>query len=61
MDLWQLHTSRREGAQNAPDDFIANLDEDCEGRWIKLTAKEDGSFSVLNGRTGFTRTYSSKE
>jgi competence protein ComEC len=58
MDLWQLHASRREGAQNAPDDFIANLDEECEGHWVKLTAHEDGSFSVVNGRTGFTRTYS---
>jgi beta-lactamase superfamily II metal-dependent hydrolase len=61
LDLWQLHASRRERARNAPDEFIANLDADeCEGHWIKLTAQADGTFSVVNGRTGFTRTYPAK-
>ena len=58
MDLWQLHTSLRPEARNAPEEFIANLDDqNCDGRWIKLTAKEDGSFVLVNGRTGFARTY----
>jgi hypothetical protein len=59
VDLWQLHASRRERVENAPDDFIANVDEECEGRWIRLTARDDGRFTVVNGRNGFTRTYSS--
>lgn len=25
--------------------------------WIKVSAREDGSFNVMNGRTGFSRTY----
>ena len=59
LDLWQLHASRREGAENAPDDFIANVDDDgSTSYWIKLTANEDGSFSVVNGRTGFVKKYS---
>jgi competence protein ComEC len=58
-DLWQLHASRNQGAKNAPDDFIANMDDDqCAGYWIRLTAKEDGSFSIVNGRNGFTKAYS---
>ena len=25
--------------------------------WLKLSASDDGSFSVTNGRTGWTRNY----
>jgi hypothetical protein len=58
LDLWQLHASRREGARNAPDDFIANVDDDgTTGYWIRLTANEDGSFVIVNGRTGFSKAY----
>jgi len=28
--------------------------------WIKASAREDGSFSVMNGRNGFTKTYAGK-
>ena len=31
-----------------------------ERHWIKLTAKEDGSFVVANGRTGLTRSYAKR-
>ena len=48
MDLWQLHASLEHGARNAPDSFIANLDEGTTAYWIKLTAKDDGSFEVVN-------------
>jgi competence protein ComEC len=57
MDLWQLHESRNRGAQNAPDAFIANVDDGETAFWIKLTAREDGSFELLNSRTGFVKTY----
>lgn len=61
LDLWQLHASRRENAKNAPDGFIANVgDAECAGHWIRLTANEDGSFSITNGRTGFTKAYPRK-
>jgi beta-lactamase superfamily II metal-dependent hydrolase len=59
VELWQLHTSGRPRARNAPEHFIANLDqEDCAGHWIKLTAWQNGTFTITNGRTGFVRTYS---
>ena len=57
MDLWQLHESRNIGADNAPDAFIANVDDGTTAYWIKLTAKHDGSFEVLNSRTGFVKKY----
>jgi competence protein ComEC len=61
VDLWQLHASKHPQAQNSVDELIANLDEqECEGHWIKLTANDDGSFRVTNGRTGQTRTYTAE-
>lgn len=57
--VWQLHKSMIDGSDNFPDTFIANLDFGLRdrGTWLKLTATDDGSFSVTNGRTGWTRTY----
>jgi len=59
-DVWQLHASQNRGAANSPDELIANLDahDNSTGYWIRLTALEDGSFRIVNGRTGFTKTYS---
>jgi competence protein ComEC len=55
-DVWQLHKSLAEGAQNYADDRVANLDE-TTGHWLKVSARDDGSFSVTNGRTGATKSY----
>jgi competence protein ComEC len=60
-DLWQLHYAIEGGKDhNASEDHIANLKEKCAGRFIKATAKEDGSFVVLNSRTGKEKHYSAK-
>jgi hypothetical protein len=56
IDVWQLHRSELPGSQNVADDRIANLDETA-AKWIKLSANEDGSFAVTNGRTGLTKSY----
>ena len=55
-DAWQLHRSPAPGAPNAAEARIANLD-DSSAYWIKVSAKEDGSFAVTNGRTGVTKNY----
>ena len=55
-DVWQLHRSSNQGAQNFDDGRIANLDEST-AHWLKLSASDDGSFSVTNSRTGETKTY----
>lgn len=57
-DLWQLHYSILGGKDNnAPDAFIANTDEVCEGLGIYLEAYPDGSFKIINARNKYTKTY----
>lgn len=53
---YQLHRSENSGAQNFPDDRIANLG-DTTAHWLKISATEDGAFAVTNGRTGVTTQY----
>ena len=57
--VWQLHKSLIDGSDNYPDAFIANLEfgNEDHASWIKLSAKDGGTFSVTNGRTGWTKTY----
>ena len=55
-DVWQLHASTDAADANFPSHYIANLDEST-AYWIKLVAGEDGSFRVLNQRTGEWKTY----
>ncbi|HUA15499.1 MAG TPA: MBL fold metallo-hydrolase [Verrucomicrobiae bacterium] len=57
-DLWQLHYAEESDRDhNVPDDRIANVKENCEGKYLKVTAEADGSFSVLNSRTGAEKNY----
>jgi competence protein ComEC len=59
--LWQLHFSEEGGKQhNAPDPYIANIDESDTGFDLRLTAHEDGSFEVYNPRNKFSRSYGAK-
>ncbi len=59
--LWQLHFALEAGkAANAPDTYIANLEEKCNGVPLKVSAEADGSFTVLNPRNKFSRTYAAK-
>jgi beta-lactamase superfamily II metal-dependent hydrolase len=55
-ETWQLHRAQAAGAVNVADDRIANL-SDVTANWIKVSAREDGSFSVTNPRTGATIQY----
>jgi beta-lactamase superfamily II metal-dependent hydrolase len=57
-DLWQLHFAVAGGTEtNSPETLIANLDERCEGKYIKVSANVDGSFTVLNSRNNYQKTY----
>ena len=59
--LWQLHFSEEGGKEhNAPDSYIANVDEADSGFYLKLTAHEDGSFEVYNPRNKRTQSYPAK-
>lgn len=54
--VWQLHASAVAAESNFPAEYIANLDEST-AHWIKLIAKDDGSFRVLNPRTEKWQSY----
>jgi competence protein ComEC len=59
QDTWQLHTSLVPAAKdkNAPADFIANTEEKCEAKGIKVSVQRDGTFTVTNLRNNFSKTY----
>jgi competence protein ComEC len=60
-DLWQGHYAVEGGKDNnSPDSFIANIDEACEGKHIKVSALPDGSFTVLNARNKYQKNYAAK-
>jgi competence protein ComEC len=57
-DFWQIHRSAAGGADhNSPEQFLANLNETNHGHYLKMSVRADGSFSMTNERTGFTKEY----
>jgi competence protein ComEC len=67
-NLWQLHFSQLSGPEyTVPGLFVANLSDHSDrsvhnGRahWIKVSAEADGSFTIVNGRNGFSKQYRSR-
>lgn len=58
QDLWQLHYTASSGPDhNVAKDYIANLDGEADGHWIKVRAQPDGTFTVLNSRNQKEQTY----
>jgi beta-lactamase superfamily II metal-dependent hydrolase len=62
QDIWQVHRSLFEGARNTDEARIANLTDsaDCEGHWLKAEVRPDGTFTLVNGRTGYAKTYAAR-
>ena len=59
QDLWQLHYAMdSDQAHNVAEIFIANVGEKCEGKYIKVTAEPNGTFTMLNSRNNYKKTYS---
>ena len=61
--LWQSHLALASDAgHNTNPDMIANEEAsaDCKGHWIRVDARADGSFTVTNGRNGFTKMYQAR-
>jgi beta-lactamase superfamily II metal-dependent hydrolase len=57
-DIWQLHFAVAGGKEhNSADPFIANVDEICEGKWIRVDAQKDGSFKLYNSRNKYEKAY----
>jgi len=59
--LWQLHyAAESDKDHNVDADYIANVKENCEGKFLKVTADADGSFALTNSRTGAEKKYLKK-
>jgi competence protein ComEC len=59
--LWQLHyAAESDRGHNIDADHIANVKENCEGKYLKVSAESDGSFTVTNQRTSGEKTYAKK-
>jgi competence protein ComEC len=57
-DFWQMHYSVPGGEKaNVSPDFIANTEDSPDGKWIKISVEQDGTFTVTNTRNSFTKTY----
>ena len=60
-DLWQLHYAEESDKDhNVDPDHIANVKENCEGKFLKVSAESDGTFTLTNSRTGAEKTYTKK-
>jgi hypothetical protein len=57
---WQLHSSSRQGVVNLADSQIANFDE-ATSYWIKVSASQNGAFTVTNGRTNITSAFAARQ
>ena len=56
--MWQLHYAVSGGKEhNSGDPFIANVDEICEGKWIRVDAQKDGAFKLYNSRNKYEKAY----
>ncbi len=61
LDIWQLHFADAGGKEhNAPDPFLANVEEADTGNYLKVTINPDGSYSVFNPRNQFSKSYSKR-
>ena len=58
-DLWQLHYAAAGGQEhNVAENFIANPDEKADaGYSIRVLAEPDGTFTVINSRNHYQKTY----
>jgi len=60
-DFWQLHYAIAAGKEhNSLDPFLANLEEACEGQWLRVAAEKDGTFTVYNRRNKLEKTYKNR-
>ncbi len=59
QDIWQVHYAESGGdAHNVSERMIANPKGSADaGNYLKLSAEADGSFTVTNGRNGFSKKY----
>ena len=54
---YQMHWSANAPNDNPSAEFIANLQDSPDGKWLKISAQDDGTIVVTNARTGETKTF----
>jgi len=58
QDLWQLHYAvMSDKEHNTAEQFIANMDMNDDGHYIKVLAEPSATFTVVNSRNSFKKTY----
>jgi competence protein ComEC len=63
-DIWELHYQAQGGPQNNSEEkFIAcdNVNDCRGGTWIRVSAEQDGAFTVTNRRNGFSKRYEARK
>lgn len=56
--FWQLHYALAGGPEhNVAEKYIANMAAEGCGQGLRLAARKDGSFTVMNERTGYQESY----
>ena len=59
--IWQGHLSllEKDPGSNTSEDMIANFEEspECKGHWLRASVRRDGTYTITNGRNGFSKTY----
>jgi beta-lactamase superfamily II metal-dependent hydrolase len=57
-DYWQEHYLVAGGDKfNVAPDYIANIVGSPDGKWIKVSAQRDGTFTVTNTRNNYSKIY----
>jgi beta-lactamase superfamily II metal-dependent hydrolase len=60
-DLWQVHFALAGGKENnSSEELIANMEEQCAGHGISVSAQTSGAFAVTNHRNGKTKSYAAR-
>ena len=54
---YQMHWSENAPNDNPPNEYIANLQDSPDGKWIKVSVEPSGIFTVTNARTGESKTF----
>jgi hypothetical protein len=52
-----MHESVAAKEKNAPEQLIANPATPCEAKMIRVSVRPDGTFTVTNTRSNFSKTY----
>ena len=62
--IWQGHLSLldKDPKHNTSENMIGNFEEtsECKGNWITASVERDGKFTIVNGRNGFSKTYTAR-